>query len=215
MRNRYPDLLKTSEDHNESRDCTVKALAVMADTSYEDAHNMCHARGRKNHNGMYDYVEHMQALGMNLTRIATFAKTVNQFQNTVLRKDRHSTYLIMTRAHAIAAKGGTVHCHADGSKRTILEVYRVDSRVATNPDAEIKNAPRAKRAKRVSNVNYHLRHRTTKEVYITYTRLPKFAKLGRTRNIAIQGKKNATLGMLELVDVRNGNIVDGHVPVRR
>ncbi|MHC4300520.1 MAG: hypothetical protein ACYS7Y_24860, partial [Planctomycetota bacterium] len=52
----FQALHEAAKRMNETRDCTVKAIAIAGDLSYEDAHCLLELFGRKPRSGTYTYM---------------------------------------------------------------------------------------------------------------------------------------------------------------
>lgn len=67
----FTELTKERTIHNERRDCTVIAVAALAEVPYAEAHAMLKQKGRKDRRGPYLSVvfEALRALGCTVTRV--------------------------------------------------------------------------------------------------------------------------------------------------
>ena len=125
----------------EQADCTVIALAVMADISYSKAHQCMEAAGRTH--GKPAWVSQMKrclsSLGFTATKVHTF-EMINQYPKAhqVLRTitthhpDRFpkawkdGTYLLVCKGHVAAVKDGVLVDWTRGRKFTVRRIYKVE-----------------------------------------------------------------------------------------
>lgn len=125
----FEQLQERSKARGERGDCTVKAWAVVADLSYDEAHADLAARGRRTGKGV-----HMRSLlgsltrqrGLELTDVTMYwrkrgVKTVTSTK--YLRPG--STYLVFVKGHVLAIKGGEVHDWTEGRKFRVNQIFEV------------------------------------------------------------------------------------------
>ncbi len=118
-------LIKDSQSFNESRDCTVKAVAIACNVPYKVAHKAMSDNGRKPRQGAYPFQTHnaIKSLGFKVEMTHRFtAKTI-----TTLARELPSrgVFIVHVRGHVLACRGGEVKDWTEGRRNRILSVYRV------------------------------------------------------------------------------------------
>ena len=140
MSDRFQILKERSNEHREDNDCTVKCLALMLGTSYEDAWNRCKAWGRKEREG-FNLMKHFPELeenGLTVTTQHRPAKTVKTFQRLGLR----GRYAVHTTSHILYYEDGVVHDWSDSRQLRILAVFKIEGTVdrsTINPECSELN----------------------------------------------------------------------------
>jgi hypothetical protein len=140
----FNKLKKDAASKGETNDCTVKAICVVTGCSYETAHTMLAARGRKSGRGAFRFDTHavIRQLGFTMTLVEPEEmqakydrKKTGGYQYKQLTthhlalypeawKDGH-TYLIHVSAHVAGAIDGTLHDWTVGTARRIQSIYRI------------------------------------------------------------------------------------------
>jgi len=122
-------LCKSSNSRGEKKDCSVKALAVVADLTYDAAHLLMAKMGRKNGDGAHtgQSLAALKELGKtydDVTDRAMFAeiKTIKSLQKLGL----NGKYLITVSGHILAMKGGEIHDWTNDRQHRIKKIYRVN-----------------------------------------------------------------------------------------
>jgi len=110
------------KNHNETNDCTVKALAFGLNKSYDEAHLQMKELGRVNRKSIVfknianNIKEIREIEGYNDVRLWTF-----------LKENKNGIFLILTYGHIFVVKDGKVY---DGGikrgSRKIIKVYEVE-----------------------------------------------------------------------------------------
>jgi hypothetical protein len=140
--NTFSQLNMASYKHNETNDCTVKALAIVSGKTYDEAHRALAAAGRKPREGAYfsEQVKALLALGKTLKPVnkheilATFPK--NRKGKTRTNMTTHhprrfnklwpkGTFLLYTDRHVSAVVDGVMHDWAANTSRRVLCMYEV------------------------------------------------------------------------------------------
>ena len=105
--NLFDKLDKTSDHYGEKSDCTVKAVAIALELTYEDAHNLLCEAGRKPCKGFNTYrvIPFIEARGFHVIEVFVDAKTVLTFG----RSNARGRFIIKVRQHALAAVNNKIH----------------------------------------------------------------------------------------------------------
>lgn len=137
---------------NETNDCTVKAIALLCDTSYEAAHAALKAAGRQDRKGAYVHqqTKAIQALGFKLsylgnrsihTRARGYSDIIASYPGVHKNCKSITTHhprrfpaawanqpnmLMITRGHAAAFKDGRVHDWSENKALPVVELYAVE-----------------------------------------------------------------------------------------
>lgn len=127
----------------ERNDCSVKAVAVALDISYNEAHDLCCLAGRKHGEGMYtkDILAAIQRSDKYLTMtsvlpvemIARYPKGHRDVLRNVTThhpsrfKDNwpEGVYLLFSRHHVTAVVDGVVHDWAKGRALRVNKIYQI------------------------------------------------------------------------------------------
>jgi len=125
----FEQLQERSKVRGERHDCTVKAWAVAADLSYDEAHADLAARGRRTRKGVFmrnllgSLTRHR---GLELTDVTVYwrKRGVKTVASTKYLRTG-STYLVFVRGHVVAIKGGEVHDWTEGRKFRIKQIFEV------------------------------------------------------------------------------------------
>ncbi|HCH32649.1 MAG TPA: hypothetical protein DE045_06895 [Oceanospirillaceae bacterium] len=127
----YKSCLPVSQAHNETNDCTVKAVAIATNLPYKLAHAKLAEAGRPNRKGTYRpmYRKVMEDLGFSVTDIHTPAKTVATIERYLNPAKR---YVITVRGHALAAANGKIEDWSEGRRYRIQNVWEVAPLISKN-----------------------------------------------------------------------------------
>lgn len=102
------------ENHNERRDCTVRAIATAVDLPYEEAHRACARFGRENQKGMRGFHRFMyqacrgevyEFRGAQFANFESGARTVESF----LRLNLKGRYIVSIKRHVFAVIDGKAY----------------------------------------------------------------------------------------------------------
>jgi hypothetical protein len=135
---RYKALAASAKAMNETKDCAVKAIAILGDLSYEDAHCLLELHGRVGRSGTWNYVTH-RALDFldlktetetELWRDIMGGKTVRTLGRVM--KDVPGMFIVWTSQHVLAIKDGEVHDWTNGRLHRIKLIVRVTPMMAAN-----------------------------------------------------------------------------------
>jgi len=120
---------------HEANDCTVKALAIAVNTSYEISHEAFHDAGRTPRKGTNDamYKQAFKNLGYDLVEIQVplmrrFSKkgmTVSLGTSKNNKVPRKGTYVVRTTSHLYVIRDGVAECPCDKKSYRIQNVYKV------------------------------------------------------------------------------------------
>lgn len=125
MNNQYTQACNTSAAFGETNDCTVKAVAIVTNNDYSEAHQALAALGRKHGNGAYfsQWNGACEALGYSLHREATI--TARTVRTVVEQLEADKVYIIQSTAHVSAVVNGEVLDWAEGRLKRVKAVYQV------------------------------------------------------------------------------------------
>jgi hypothetical protein len=138
---RFSELMTSSGARGESRDCVVKAAAIVCRMSYSDAHDMMRKAGRKNKQGMFPniYMKAIKDAGFTATRVDInplidwiCANDQNVQSLTLNQLGRHDallpegTYLVRTNGHALAYVDNKIHDWSKGRRMRIMDIYKIE-----------------------------------------------------------------------------------------
>lgn len=130
----YQEMVKAAIGKNENNDCSVKALAIAADISYDDAHHMMNLFGRKDR-GMvtkHQVISALRMYNLNLENITPYIqgkiKTINQFEK--YHGNVKATFVIFVRGHVLCWKNGKTEDWSVHSKRRIEQVFYITPKEA-------------------------------------------------------------------------------------
>lgn len=137
----YWSLSEQSAARGEHNDCTVKALAVACNVSYDDAHQALEANGRKHRDGAYFHTIRaaVEQLGYKLNVIdpagiiASYPKPhCDKLKNvTTHHPDRFAsvwpkgTFLLFPAGHVAAIVDGQNHDWTRGRANRVQSMYEV------------------------------------------------------------------------------------------
>lgn len=115
---------KESEEYGESKDCAVKAVAILSGLSYGYVRRLFLHYGRKHGKGSPKNVTLavLNELGLRHYTIGHQAKSVAQCEKHL---DPSLKYLVFTRGHVLAVTGGKAHCWTRGRKHRPVSIMRV------------------------------------------------------------------------------------------
>lgn len=138
----FSKLCAKQQEIGEYNDCTVKAISLTCQISYEEAHALLKQLGRKDRHGF--------RLSCNLDKVATAlgvqfvrkesANFIRQYPgchknlNNVTTYHPHrfnevwkdgKTYLVFTRGHVLAVIDGKTHDWTDNKAKQVISIYEV------------------------------------------------------------------------------------------
>lgn len=129
MNNRYTELIKASSRFNESKDCAVKAVAVVIGRPYKVAHAALKASGRRNNCGTprQTTLRAIESLGFKITpldskHVMRKAKTLRTLDSKVPSR---GMFLVCVKRHIIGVRSGMIQDWTEGRCHRIIEIYRV------------------------------------------------------------------------------------------
>lgn len=138
----YEDLQSASKSMHETNDCGVKALAVVAGLSYEEAHAKLARNGRTPRKGTPDVITRkvLSALGYKTEPVIVKAKTVRTLGREL--KYRQGAYLVWTsnNRHILAIRDGKV---CDWTKGRLHRIHRVEKVVRVDQSLACNSQPGA------------------------------------------------------------------------
>lgn len=122
--NTYKQLCSASKKLGETNDCTVKAVAALANVPYEYAHMHMKAIGRRKGRGptWKGFYKGLRNMNLWYERAYIPGKTVRTLQKNLPSKGR---YLIIVSGHVLAAVDGKVIDWTDNRLHRIRKVYKI------------------------------------------------------------------------------------------
>lgn len=124
----YEELRNESLALRETRDCAVKAVAVVSGLSYRVVHDLFRQCGRKPRKGTPRYITEkvLMKLGLATTDVTKQfkAKTVCTLEREVQAGPR---YLVLTRGHLLGVRHGRVYDWTAGRRHRIVRVWAVNA----------------------------------------------------------------------------------------
>lgn len=119
-------LADRSNELLENNDCSVKALAVVTDSTYDEAHAVLKERGRRRGRGtnMGQWLPGVQDLGHHYVNVTgSFeGKTVNSIEAELPKGEK---FYIVVRAHILAFDGNEVIDWTKGRRHRVTHVYHI------------------------------------------------------------------------------------------
>lgn len=121
----WETICQHSRDLKETKDCAVKAVTVVTGVHYVDVHGLMQAKGRKRRKGTCNSITYavLDQLGFYTVDVKVRSKTVNTLGREM--KWRPGVYLVWTRGHILAVKGGEVLDWTNGRRHRVLRVEQV------------------------------------------------------------------------------------------
>ena len=110
---------------NETNDCSVKAVSISCDVPYIVAHTALKKNGRKKRRGAVTSTirQSFIDLGFKSEPIRTTAATVKTLENDPAVQKGY--FVAMVNRHILAIVNGKIEDHSEGSRRRIMQVYKV------------------------------------------------------------------------------------------
>ena len=126
----YQKMKRASDGMQETNDCAVIAIAIVAGLTYRDAHSLLEIVGRKPRSlTLSTQIEQALKLLNTETRDVTKqyrtlgAKTIRTLGRVMA--DRKGVYLAYTHDHIVAIKDGAIHDWLDGRLHRIVWVVKL------------------------------------------------------------------------------------------
>ncbi len=121
----YNTLKESSNFYKETNDCSVKALAVVADLPYAKAWNLLAQQGRRPRKGvtMPAFFNALKNAGFEAQDVSSFIteRTVRGLQQLRLKE----CYIVTTASHVLAIKHGLVQDWTAGRLHRVQKVWRI------------------------------------------------------------------------------------------
>jgi hypothetical protein len=139
---------------NETNDCAVKAVAVVTNENYDEAHDACQRFGRQPRRGTnfsFTTKPAVKNLGFEVERVhaeltGTFVRKLPE------RLSARKTYLVRVAGHILAVKGGQVVDWTAARNHRVKAIYEVSKKVEEPKAVEVKpSKPARKSSKRLSD----------------------------------------------------------------
>lgn len=110
----------------ETNDCTVKAFAVVFDTTYEKAHaHLKHNCGRQNRKGIVSREVIVPSLKKSKYKVGPYSKTNRITLKNFLEKHSEGRFYVCVRGHALAVIDGVIYDYKEGLRRQVTWAVRV------------------------------------------------------------------------------------------
>jgi hypothetical protein len=116
---------KDSKSMGETKDCAVKAVAIVTNTPYKHVHALMAKHGRKPRQGTYmtTTMAVLKELGVWVEKTDKIkARTVNQLKGTLPKTGR---FLVRTSSHILACVNGEVMDWTDGRRHQPKEIFEI------------------------------------------------------------------------------------------
>jgi len=114
---------------DETNDCSVIALSIVARMTYNKAHEICRIQGRKHRKGMYTYdtFAMLRHLGFKIERVQQLVqKSGSRFTpKTIGNKLKRGYFLCFCNGHVFAVVNGDVEDWSNGRQHRITHAYKV------------------------------------------------------------------------------------------
>lgn len=128
---RFTELINESRKVGETNDCTVKALAIVTNLSYQKSREILQQKGRRYRKGLVssvrDYnptlLKTIQELGFSVKRVKCNSKTVRTLERNV---KSNGTFLVFTNSHVLAMKDKEVMDWTKGRCHRVLTVWKIE-----------------------------------------------------------------------------------------
>jgi len=123
----FNDCAVISHRLGENNDCTVKAVAIACQVTYDEAHGYLKSLGRKWGRGHHwagnghGYTERLDKLGIEGEEIEFKSKTVK----TLARELTKGHYMVKVRGHVLAIIDGKVEDWTAGRQHRVLKVMKI------------------------------------------------------------------------------------------
>lgn len=110
----------------ETNDCTVKAFAVVFDTSYEKAHaHLKHNCGRQNRKGIISREVLAPSLKKTKYKVGPYSKANRITLKNFIEKHGEGRFYVCVRGHALAVVDGAIYDYKEGLRRQVTWAMRV------------------------------------------------------------------------------------------
>ncbi|MCR9292041.1 MAG: hypothetical protein NXI32_04930 [bacterium] len=125
---RFAEINKDSRKFNERYDCAVKALAIVADIPYAQAHAALKEQGRHNRCGTFagQYEAALKKMGFQCEKMGRIKGQQAKTTKTLARIGApQGRYLVRTSRHVLAVADGQVHDWTSERLCRIKDVWQV------------------------------------------------------------------------------------------
>ncbi len=117
---------QNTKSMKETNDCTVKAFAVVFDTTYEKAHaHLKHSCGRQNRKGIVSREVIVPSLKKTKYKVGPYSKTNRITLKNFLEKHSEGRFYVCVRGHALAVVDGAIYDYKEGLRRQVTWAMRV------------------------------------------------------------------------------------------
>jgi len=122
----FDKTMKDSKSLGETKDCAVKAVAIVTNTPYKVVHQMMAKNGRRPRQGtpMIVTMAVLKQLGVYVEKADDQfrARTINQLKYDLPKKGR---YLVRTSRHILACVDGKICDWTEGRRHRPKEFYQI------------------------------------------------------------------------------------------
>lgn len=129
MGKKYESICRASDRHEESNDCSVKAIAIAARVPYKTAHQVLSRLGRRPHQGVVlsTIYTALRYLGVEIERhLAPRQKNGSRYtMSTIGKYCRRGYWIALTCDHAAAIVNGEVEDWTESRRHRVLAVIKV------------------------------------------------------------------------------------------
>lgn len=206
--NTYETLSEKTKEYGERNDCSVKAVALTLNTSYEDAHTILKEHGRKDYRGVLlnTIYETLRSRGFEIesVEIPKGVTTINSFEKHILKGkfDTSKPILVLTSSHIVTFIDGVCQDYTSGRRHRIINIDRIiptDQAVYTvdTPPLNLSELPKTEQYK------FALVHIETGKVYKKYKRKPGARTLAAidAGALTVVGKEEETRNKLKIINL--------------
>lgn len=125
----FSELNKASDAQHETKDCSVKALAIVASVDYTAAHAALKQQGRKNRKGCSTHQINRAAIALGCVVVQidkpAAAKTMKTVGPALLASGQPGAHLIYMRGHVAAVVAGQVADWTRGRRHRVSSIFRI------------------------------------------------------------------------------------------
>lgn len=124
---KYKTLQAKSKQYGENNDCSVIALAMVYDLTYEESHTICHKLGRRAR-GSFATIKAVRQLGRHSSIIAPKQPNGSRYTvKTIASTVPVGKYLVWTSGHILACINGTIYDWTEDRKHRVKRYVEIDS----------------------------------------------------------------------------------------
>jgi len=155
---KHSHLRTRSNELGEGNDCTVKALALVTDSTYDEAHAVMKARGRRKGKGanMGLWLPAVNDLGHHHVTVTGHfeGKTVNSLEKELPKGKK---FFVLVNAHLCAFDGNEIVDWTKGRRHRVKQVYHI-AKEEKDLMEENKYRPKVERISRLDDIIFWYHH---------------------------------------------------------